>query len=131
MPTIEAEVSTRALLRAVAQLQPTELDAFVAAVLALQAERAGPAASAAEAALLQTIRRPQPTELSRRCRELTARRRAATLTAEEHDELLRLTDTIEIGDAARVQALGQLAHLRGKTLAEITAELGLQVPPYE
>lgn len=131
MPTIEAEVSPRDLLRAVAQLKPVELEEFVSAVLTLKAERASPAVQVTEAELLQQVRYSLPEETRSRYRELTAKRRAASLTAEEHAELLRLTDAIENSDAARVRTLGQLAQLRNQSLEQLMADLGIQVPAYE
>ena len=133
MPTIqlEANVSTRELLRAAAQLSSVELEQFVSDVLALRAQRvsAGPAVSEAE--LLQRIRQPVPDGLRQRYRELIGKRRAETLTPEEHAELMRLTDQMENADAERVRALGQLAQRRNKSLTEVMQELSIQAPPYE
>jgi hypothetical protein len=127
MPTIE--VSRTDLLQAVAQLSPQELEAFVADVLALRADLT--AGGASETDLLRRIRHSLPDDVRRRFRELNGKRRADTLTPDEHAELLRLIDQVENSDAERVRALAQLARLRKKSLAEVMQELGIQAPPYE
>ncbi len=127
MPTIHpaAEVSGDDLLRAVEQLGPAEFERFVARVLALRAGRAAPRLSAAEAGLLGRINAGLPDDLRRRHQALAARRDERTLSAEEHEELRRLTDEVEAREADRVAALAELAALRGVTLTALLAELGL------
>jgi hypothetical protein len=63
---------------------------------------------------------------ARRYQELMDRRRACTLTPEEHGELLQLTDTAEAVQAERVRHLTELARLRGISLRTLIEELGLQ-----
>jgi len=131
MPTIqvEAEVSTRDLLRAVAQLSPTELEQFVTEVLALRAQRTS--SGTPEPELLQRLRQVLPDEVRQRYRALIAKRRDGALTAEEQAELLRLTDEVEKGDAERVRVLGQIAQRRNQSLTDVMQDLGIQAPPYE
>jgi hypothetical protein len=131
MPTIqvEAEVSTRDLLRAVAQLSPAELEQFVTEVLALRAQRTS--SGTPEPELLQRLRQVLPDEVRQRYRALIAKRRDRTLTAEEQAELLRLTDEVEKADAERVRVLGQIAQRRNQSLTDVMQDLGIQAPPYE
>jgi hypothetical protein len=42
---------------------------------------------------------------------------------------LRLSDQIEHLEVERVEALGELARLRGTSLSSLMAELGIQAPP--
>jgi hypothetical protein len=127
MPTIQlqAQLSAEDLLQAVGQLESAELNRFVARVLALRAQRDAHSLTASETELLRRINQGLPQPLRARYRELIDKRRAETLTPEEHAELLRLTDQVEIADAERAQALVDLARLRQKSLAAVMHELGI------
>jgi hypothetical protein len=130
MPTIhlQAEVSRDALLEAVEQLSPPELDQFVAEVLKLRA-RHGPARlSAIESELLSRINQGLPEGLRGRYAELIARRRDEALTPEEHQELLRLTAQEEGIEGDRLAALAELARVRGIPLRALMDDLGLPTP---
>jgi hypothetical protein len=89
-----------------------------------------PRLSKAEAQLLQEINRGLPEVTWRRYHELIAQRRAGTLTDDEFDELKRLTDTVEVTHARRMEKLAELARVRQISLDELMAELGLQDPGY-
>lgn len=128
MPTVqlEAQVSSEELLKAVGQLDDPELDRFLSRVLTLHAERRAPHLSAYEAELLQKINAGVPPDLEERYDELIAKRRAETLTADEHAELLSLTKQVEQIDATRLELLAELAHLRKVPLKTLIQQLGLQ-----
>jgi hypothetical protein len=95
-------------------------------VLSLRAERGAPVLPAAESELLLKINRPIPDDLQRRYDELIARRDARTLTPEEHEELLGLTDQVELLEADRMGHLIELAQLRQIPLEALMKQLGLQ-----
>lgn len=80
------------------------------------------------AELLQRINQGVPAAWQRRYSALIARRQAEQLTAEEHHELLRLTERIEWFEAQRVEDLAALARLRGTTLARVMADIGVAPP---
>jgi len=132
MPTIqiEADLSPEQLLSAARQLPRREFDRFVERVLSLRAERAEPVLPAAESELLLKINHPVPDDLLHRYDELIARRDTRTLTAEEHEELLRLTDQVELLEAERMRLLIELAQLRQITLDELMGQLGFQPLSY-
>ena len=132
MPTIqiEADLSSDQLLSAARQLPRREFDQFVRRVLSLRAERGAPILPAAESELLLKINHPVPDDLQRRYDELLARRDTRTLTSEEHEELLALTDQVELLEAERMRRLIELAQLRRITLDELMDQLGLQPPFY-
>lgn len=132
MPTIqvEAQVSTEQLLRAVEQMPASELDAFVAQVLTLRAQREAPHLPADEAALLLKINQALSSDLQQRYDTLIAQRRPETLTPDEHAELLHLTDQVEAVEAERVAALAALAQIRCVPVVELMQTLGLQPPAY-
>ena len=58
-----------------------------------------------------------------------SRRRAGTLTPEEHQELLRLTGEAERLQAERIERLAELARLRGTSLGAVMNELGIRPSP--
>ena len=123
---VDAVLTSDELLRAAGRLRLSELDRFVARVIALRAERVAPVASEAEAGVLLRISRGLPPEARARYTDLKAKRDAETLTVEEHGELLRLTDDVEKIQAERIEALAELARLRGMGLTEVMADLGIR-----
>jgi hypothetical protein len=127
MPTIQvqAQLSADDLLHAVEQLGPPELDQFVRQVLALKARRHSPGLGQAETDLLLRINRGLPPALHQRYGELIARRQGGVLSTEEREELLRLTDQVELLEAERAEALVQLAQLRGESLSDLLKQLGI------
>jgi len=127
---IEAQLSSDELLKAIRQLSLPELEQFVSQVIALQAQRKAPSLPHAEAELLIKINQGVAFEIQKRYDELIAKRRAETLTPDEHDELLRLTDQIEQLEAHRVEYLSKLAHLRRTSLTELMQNLGIRPPAY-
>lgn len=132
MPTIrvEAQVSGGELLKAVEQLSPAEFQQFVSEVLGLRASREAPRLTAPEANLLLRINQGLPEELRRRVDHLIAKRQAHALTPDEHAELLRLTDAVENREADRLEALMELARLRGTSLAALMQKLGIKAPAH-
>jgi hypothetical protein len=128
--SIEAQVSTDQLLRAVERLPAQELATFVAQVVALRAQREAPHLSQSETKLLLQINQSLPAQMQRRFDELVAKRQAETITPEELQELIQITDQIEQRDGQRLAALVELAHLRGTTLDALMATLGIAPPGY-
>jgi hypothetical protein len=128
--SIEAQVSTDQLLRAVERLPSQELATFVAQVVALRAQREAPHLSQSETRLLLQINEGLPAQTLRRFDELVAKRQAETITPEETEELIQITDQIEQRDAQRLAALVELAQLRGTTLDALIATLGIAPPRY-
>jgi len=94
------------------------------------ATRTVPGLPRGEARLLQEINQGLPETTWRRYHELVARRRDSTLTADEHEELKSLTDSVELAHSRRMERLADLARLRGVSLDESMAELGLRDPGY-
>jgi len=127
---VEAQLSSDELLKAIQQLSLPELEQFVSQVIALQAQRKAPSLPHAEAELLIKINQGVAFEIQKRYDELIAKRRAETLTPDEHDELLRLTDQIEQLEAHRVEYLSKLAHLRRTSLTELMQNLDIRPPAY-
>lgn len=123
-------MSSEELLKAVEQLSPPELDDFVRRVVALQARRRAPSLSQVETELLLRINQSLPAEVASRYDELIAKRRAETLTPDEHRELLELTEIAEGRDADRLEALVELARLRRTSLRKLMEALGIRPPDH-
>jgi hypothetical protein len=119
------------LLHAIDQLNSSELNPFVAQVLALLARRRAPCLTVRESELLRKINVGLPPAAERRYRILADKRRAETLTPTERDELLRISDQCERLAAERVGYLIELAQLREVSLPQLMDDLGIEPPPVE
>jgi hypothetical protein len=123
-----AEVSRESLLKAIEQLSPLELDQLVIEVLSLRERRGWARLTTAESDLINRINQGLPESVRSRYDELIDRRRNEVLSAEELDELLCLTSQVEQLEGNRLEALAELARLRGIWLTALMAELG--IPPH-
>jgi len=83
-----------------------------------------------EAELLQRINEGLPPAVWQRYQELDAKRRAETLTPEEHASLIALSDQIEGANARRIEYLVELSRLRQVSLETVMDQLGIQAPKY-
>lgn len=127
---IVAQVSPDKLLEAIRQMDLAELDRLVPRVIALRAQRRAPGLPQCESELLTRINQGLPTNVRTRLNELIPKRQSETLTANEHKELLRLIGQSEEAEATRVEALAQLARLRGVSLTTLMHDLGIKAPNY-
>jgi hypothetical protein len=127
---LQSQISLDALIGGVEQLSTPDLEWLTNQVLALRARRRAPSLPRKEAELLQKINQGLPAEMQQRFHLLTAKRRAETLTPEEHQELLSLGDEIELGDAKRVEYLAELAQVRNIPLRQLMKQLGIRPPAY-
>ena len=132
MPTIqiEAQLSTDKLLQAVEQLSQPELEQFVSRVIALRAKRRAPSLPRTEARLLLKINQGLSPKVQKRYDELIVKRRAESLTPDEYDELLRISDHVENLEARRIEHLSELARLRKTSLTSLMEDLGIRPPAY-
>ncbi len=121
----DAHVSPEELLRAVDEMSPDELSAFTQRVIELRARRIASMLSTGESALFERVNRAMPAIRRKRYDTLCARRAAGTLTAAEFDELLVLSDEIELLDADRVAAIAEVARIRGVSLDAMMTVLGV------
>lgn len=87
-----------------------------------------PCLTEAEARLLQKINQGLPQETWQRYHELLDKRRAESLTPDEHAALIALSDQIEEANVRRLDHLVELARLRQTPLAVLMQQLGLQAP---
>ena len=80
--------------------------------------------------LLAKINQVLAPDVQARLNELIAKRQAETLRPDEHEELLCLLEQSEKVEAARVEAMAQLARLRGVSLTTLMHDLGIKAPDY-
>ena len=83
-----------------------------------------------EAELLQRINQSLSPQAWQRYETLLARRQAETLTPDEQIELIALSDQLEALNARRIEALTELAQLRGTSVPALMAQLGLTPRAY-
>lgn len=83
-----------------------------------------------EAELTKKARERLPRKITSRYKVLAKKRDAESLTPSEYEELLALSDEIELFAVQRLEALVQLAKLRGLDLKAVMAELGLPRPSH-
>ena len=128
MPTIKikAQLSKEDLLQAVQQLSLPELEGFVQDIIALKAKHQSPSLSKDETELLLKINQGIPQAIQQRYQILINKRNQETLTEQEYQELLQLTDKVEIHQAQRLDYLGQLAQLRQISLTNLMTQLGIK-----
>jgi len=124
-----APLTADEVFREIQRLDTRDIERIAARILRLRAERSAPSLPQAETDLLRRINEGMPEKEASRYHELMNKRRAGSLTPEEHQELLRLTDAAEAIQARRIQDLAELAQLRGTSLSALVEELGLEPAP--
>ncbi len=127
---VEAQFPTDARLKAVGQLNQADLVPFVFQVIALRARRQASSLPRAASDRLRKINKGVSLDLQARYNELIAKRQAETLTPDEYEELLGLTQQVERLDVRRLEHLAELARLRGTSLTALMENLGIRPPSY-
>lgn len=130
MPTVQitSQIDFNEVLNGIAQLPPQELEQFTEKVLALRAKRHAPSLSKNETRLLKKINQGVKPEFRNRYTELNAKLQDKTLTSQEQQEFIALTDQIELADAERMRSLVELAQLRQISVDTLMETLGLRPP---
>ena len=100
------------------------MEQFVSQVIVLQAQRQ------VKAELLMKINQGIPVETQHLYNELIAKREAETLTVDEHQNLLRLSEQVEKLQAQRIEYLVELARIRGISLTACMENLGIKISEY-
>jgi uncharacterized membrane protein YccC len=127
--SVQAHLSPTQILDAVKQLDGEELAHVTREAMRLAAQHKAAAQFQREAELLDVIFAQKSAAFRRRFDRLNAKRRRAQLSPDEHAELLRLIDEVQAADVRYVEALSELAKLRGISLPELMSQLGLQRMP--
>ncbi|RUT10164.1 hypothetical protein DSM106972_006590 [Dulcicalothrix desertica PCC 7102] len=124
------QLLSKDLLKAVEQLSQEDLEQFVSQLIELQAQRKATSLPKNEAELLRKINQNIPLDTQKVYNELIVKREAETLTVEEHQHLLLLTEQIEKLQAQRLQYLAELASIRGVSLTALMDDLEIEMPQY-
>ena len=124
----QLQVSTEQILAAITQLSLPDLEQVHERVLRLQAERKAPHLSVEENQLLKRINQGVPHSSRERRVTLQAKRDNGTITDGEYEELTSLVLRAEALHAERMEAVSQLARLRGVGLLKMMEQLGLSFP---
>lgn len=128
--TIEIPSNIESLLAEEARRHGVDPAKFVRDLLTTRLQTATPAptVSEREAELLRSINVGFPKAKIDRQSELLEKRSKDGISDEEQKELLNSIKELEHLNAERIQALCDLAQLRGVTLDEIMVELGISPP---
>jgi hypothetical protein len=110
--------------QAIALLEKLQDDRLPDAIAALEAlnQPVNRTASAEEVNLIRLINLRPPIVQRQRLEVLRDRLEAETLTEDEREELLAMTEVVEMQDAERARAMFELATLRGVDLTVIVRE---------
>ena len=127
---IETELPFERLLQVVEQLSLPDLDRLLFQILRVQAKRKVPSLSTQETDLMLNVNQGLPPETQQRFDELVSKRQAETLTQDEQQEFVVLTDRIERQDAERMCSLAELARIRGTSLDVLMDALNIRPPAY-
>ena len=129
MATIE--LSAPELLKAVRQLGPKELDAFLEKALLLRKEPRAAKLSAEESKLIKRINRGLPEAAVSRYARLSQKRKKKSLSDKEQGDLLKLTHEFESRDADRAAALLELSNLRRIPVRLLMKQMGIKAAPVD
>jgi hypothetical protein len=120
------EISKEQLLNALLQLSRSELEEFVRELFSRKIREEIPCLSEREAKLLMAINQGLPDDVQRRMNKLIKKRRAETITEDELQELIRLTDQAEHLNVERLKHLIELSRIRNVPLDDLIRQLGLE-----
>ncbi len=124
-PEIESKV------REVAQAEGLDVSTLVRETLEARVRQYDPSRPLTESDLLLRINRGFSEAFWDTYRALIAKRRAETLTPQEQQELIGMSDQLEAWHVERLRYLIKLAELRQVSLDALTQQLGLRPMPVE
>lgn len=125
MTTISINLSTRDLLKGVEQLEKNDLEEFVKSVLLIRAKRLVDNLNEKETTLLEQINIGLSQKEQTQLQHFAQKSENGILTLDENLLYLELAEKLEMLNAKRLIALGELAQLRGVSIETIMEQLGL------
>ena len=131
MSLVTRNMSQTQILEAVKQLPTKELESFVNQVLTFQAKKRTNNLPDAELRLLNRIYRRFSTEKLARLKRLREKLETQDLEETGYRDLAALSDSLEEFHARRMKNLVELAQLRGLSLEETLAQIGISFPGYD
>lgn len=121
-------VSANHLIEKISQLPPDQLAEVNDFVDFLRERRPKPAPTEPE--LIASIRELSKIPSPKRYDRLVRKRQEGTITAQEMNDLIRMTEALEARMVERTQALATLAQLWGCSLTEVLDRIGIKAPAY-
>lgn len=118
------------VLKGISQLDTAELEAFLQTVGGMIARRKSPHLPAKESELLQIINDGYALDLQPRYKMLSEKLQQEQITEIEHEELTALITQMEQKNVERLQAMLELAQIRGVSLEMLMQELKLPLRNY-
>lgn len=122
----QVELDFDEVLKGVERLETKELEQFLTQVMAIRAQCRAPSLPQEETELLQKINQGVPPKVRSRYDELHEKLLDETLTPDEQQEFIGISDQIEFADAERLKHLVLLAQLRNVTVDTLMDQLGLR-----
>jgi deferrochelatase/peroxidase EfeB len=122
-PELEHQIRTEAARQGV------EPDRYILNALQERLQPRLPTSQPTEADLLQQINIGFSAQTWEQYYALIAKRHAETLTPEEHEQLIQMSDRLEQLNVTRIQALIQLATFRNQPLTDLMQTLGINPHP--
>lgn len=123
-------MSVDELIAAANTLNEPDLDRVLHQIATLRARRKLTVLPEEESKLLLKINQPVPSGLRSNYQVLREKREAETLTDDEYDRLIQLSEQIESIGTRRLEALATLAQLRQISLVELMKTLGIEPVTY-
>ena len=118
------------VLKGISQLETAELEAFLQTVGGILARRKSPHLTTRESELLQTINNGYALELQPRYKILSKKLQQEQITETEHEELTDLITLMEQKNVEWLQAMLELAQIRGVSLEMLMQQLKLPLRNY-
>ena len=118
-------------IREVAQTEGLDVSTLVRETMEARLRQYDPSRPLTERELLARINRGFPESFWDRYRLLIAKRRAETITAEEQQEAIGMSDHLEAWRVERLQYLMKLAVIRHTSVDALMQEMGLHPTPVE
>ena len=112
-------------MQEVAQAEGLDVSALVRETMAARLRQYDPSRFLTEAELITRINRGFPEAFWDRYRLLIARRRTETMTLEEQQEAIGMSDRLEAWNVERLQYLIKLAAIRHTSAGALMQEMGL------
>ena len=122
------KVSLEELLLGVSKMDTTSLEKVSVEINRLIAQRKVSKASKREVELIQIVYNPLEKKIQERYDFLVQKNLENSLSKEEHGELLQLVEKAEQHNVAWLEALVELAQIRGTTLEEVKKQIGVRTP---
>ena len=123
---MDNQISVSELLTNVGRLNTRDFEIFFIEIQSLYGQKITATSTVTENKLLKQIKSRLTSSKQIRFEYLTARRDARTITEQEFNELLKLTDDIEKNDLLRLKRISKLADLKRMTLPEVVHFYNLQ-----